>query len=486
MIEKSIDTAIEISFSLNRRLDELKYKDYPSNTSIELIQIFKYINKYVLDSLIKQKNDLYRPPVDDKNKLIYEESVRRQIIRYNDLLFLLHYSIQYVEESSTDHISLGTTYPIESIIKNFKPKSKFILRPDWEFNYSFFELTDAIKDTFTNVIPNIEDILHDFKDGLAILSFPSTEKNNIFLHCALSHEIGHFFTINSENFEGILSDIKLDESLLDSIVNKKLTQKLKDVAISEDFKEKNRIRAKIIEDCTKIIVTWIHELSADLFAIHIFGPSYLFALSKIMLDRLDIDYNSEDHPSTRYRVNLILKELGDIGYYSSLKKKKSFFGEVLIGEEVLSEIEKVKKSLENIKTRPNAEIFAICYDAIEKIIVDLKEQVRKEVKSADFEIENFHKEIPALVSAIERFIPPNEILEFGKQISKPSNLISILNAGWIFYLTRKEKLFKNLDANTLEQKFIVESKLNDMILKAIELSQAHEMWLRSINIDKRE
>ncbi|PWB52625.1 MAG: hypothetical protein C3F06_08735 [Candidatus Methanoperedenaceae archaeon] len=114
MIEKSIETTLEISFSINKRLDELSYKDYPSNTSIDLIKLFK-------------------------------------------------------------------------------PKSRFILRPDWEFNYSFFELTDAIRETFMNVVPNIENTLNDFKDGLAILSFPSTEKNNIFFHCALSHEIGHFF-----------------------------------------------------------------------------------------------------------------------------------------------------------------------------------------------------------------------------------------------------------------------------------------------------
>ncbi|MBU3968099.1 MAG: hypothetical protein KKG76_12145 [Euryarchaeota archaeon] len=117
MIEKSIDTAIEISFSLKRRLVELKYKEYPSNTSIKLIETFELINKDILDKLIKQKDVLHNPPVEDKNRLEYEESVRREIIRYNELLFYLHYFIHFVEESSTDHISLGTTYPIESIIR---------------------------------------------------------------------------------------------------------------------------------------------------------------------------------------------------------------------------------------------------------------------------------------------------------------------------------------------------------------------------------
>ncbi|PWB52626.1 MAG: hypothetical protein C3F06_08740 [Candidatus Methanoperedenaceae archaeon] len=152
-----------------------------------------------------------------------------------------------------------------------------------------------------------------------------------------------------------------------------------------------------------------------------------------------------------------------------------------MGEEVLSEIDKVTKSIENTKIRPNDDIFVICYDAIEEVLDDLKEQVRKEVESADFDIENFKKEIPALVLSIEHFITPNEIIDIYERTNKPANLISILNAGWIFYLTRKEKLFENLKDNTLEGKLTIISKLNDMILKAIELSQAHEMWLQYID-----
>lgn len=483
MIEKSIDTAIEISFSLGRRLDELKYKDYPSNTSIELIDVFKLINEDILNNLIKRKDVINNPPVDSKNKSLYEDSVRRQIIIYNDLLFILHNYIQFVEESSTDHISLGTTYPIEAIIKKFKPKYKFILVPVWQFNFFFFELTDAIKETFSNLIPNLEDKLCNFKDGLAILSFPSTEKNNIFLHCVLSHEIGHFFVSNSEVFDSIISDVEIDEQLLDSIVNKISSQKLKGTTTLEDFMEKSRIRADIIEKCIEIIESWINELASDLFAIHIFGPSYLFVSSKIMLDTSDINYDSKGHPSSRYRMNLILRELDEIGYYNLLKKRNFSFTEGCLGEEVLSEIKKIKNSIDSIKPIPSDELFAICYEAIEKKIPDLQKQVRLEVKNAhaDFDVENFQKEIPYLISSMEHFIPPNEILDCENQTSRPSNLISILNAGWIYYLTRKEDFFKQFEANTLEKRFNMVSKLNDMILKAIELSQAHEMWLKSIN-----
>lgn len=482
MIKQSIDTTLEICYSIYLKLIDLGYKEYPSGTCKELIEILIKVNQGIINNLEQKKEKIGKDVIEEKYRDEYEESVRREIIWYNKSLNFLHFLIQYVEESSTEHITLSTTYPIESIIKKFKPDAKFILRPDWEFNYSFIELTDPIKKTFSSAVPSIDKDLEKLPNGLAILNFPSAEKNNIFLHCAVSHEIGHFFDINSKISENFLSkDIKLDETQLNDIVNKISSKKIKKTLTIEDFVEKTRIRSDIMKECTQIIHSWSCELVADLFAIHIFGPAYLFAVSKIMVDRMDINSDTDIHPSTRYRINFLLNELKEIGYLEKLKKKnKKIFEEESIGDKIFNEIIKLETNLESIKKRDKEDIYQLCYYAIEQNIEVLKRQIRKEVAAVEFKPENFQENIPDLVSSLKHFIPPNEILDFDRKENKPSNLISILNAGWCFYLTEKKYLFEIFNANTFEEQMKAISKLNDLILKAIELSQSHEIWLQTM------
>lgn len=481
MIEQSIDTTLEICYSIYIRLIELSYKEYPSNTCKELIEILKKVNQSIIGNLEKKKENIGKNIVEEINREGYEESIRREIILYNRSLTFLHFLIQYVEESSTEHITLSTTYPIESIIKKFKPDAKFILRPDWEFTYSFIELIDPIKKAY-GAFTDIDNDLKKFTNGLAILNFPSAEKNNIFLHCAISHEIGHFFDINSKISEKFLSKgIKLDETRLNNIVDKISSKKIKKALLFEDIVEKPRIRSDIMKECTQIIHSWSRELVADLFAIHIFGPAYLFAISKIMVDRMDINSDTENHPSVRYRINFLLKELKEIGYLEKLKKKnKKDLEEESIGYKIFNEINRIETNLESIKKRDKEEIYELCYYAIEQNIEELKSSIREEVVSVEFKPENFHENIPDLVLSLKSVIPPNEILDLKRKVNKPSNLISILNAGWCFYLTEKNYLFKIFNANTFKEKMESTSKLNDLILKAIESSQSHEIWLKTM------
>lgn len=115
---------------------------------------------------------------------------------------------------------------------------------------------------------------------------------------------------------------------------------------------------------------------------------------------------------------------------------------------------------------------------IEKIIKNLS--VRPILISTySYEDDSNIKEIIELMSLMKNYVTPNEIItDRKKPLSRPANIISILNASWLFYLFNINIHYKLLleddEKEDPESRAKVLQRLNNLTLKGIELSKIHE------------
>jgi hypothetical protein len=74
-------------------------------------------------------------------------------------------------------------------------------------------------------------------------------------------------------------------------------------------------------------------------------------------------------------------------------------------------------------------------------------------------------------------IPPNEVIDFKKKETTNTDVVSILNAGWEVYISHMDDFAKNYQELTYQSnKLKCDKKLNELLLKAIELNEIKTRW----------
>ncbi len=90
--------------------------------------------------------------------------------------------------------------------------------------------------------------------------------------------------------------------------------------------------------------------------------------------------------------------------------------------------------------------------------------------------EQFDAEVPILWERLKQLLPPNELGMDEVESENPASLVSILNAGWSFYLLHMEDLYKILGSKTAQDRYDAKMVLNRLLTKGVELSQITQNW----------
>lgn len=88
----------------------------------------------------------------------------------------------------------------------------------------------------------------------------------------------------------------------------------------------------------------------------------------------------------------------------------------------------------------------------------------------------FDAEVPILWERLKQLLPPNELGMDEVESENPASLVSILNAGWSFYLLHMDDLYKILGSKTAQDKYDAKMVLNRLLTKGVELSQITQNW----------
>jgi hypothetical protein len=89
---------------------------------------------------------------------------------------------------------------------------------------------------------------------------------------------------------------------------------------------------------------------------------------------------------------------------------------------------------------------------------------------------DFDQDVPRLWERLRQLVPPNDLDISAVESAQPADAVSILNAGWSFYLLHIDDLYHILGSKTAEDRYEAKQVLNRLLTKGIELSQIARRW----------
>src|SRR5271157_3269464 len=166
----SRDLVADKAFKFRKRLDELQSKEYYSDDPKRLIDLFKKVADQISSRIKTISED------DDIG-----------IKRVNLLLSVYHLTLDEIEHIELDNVPVEMFPLFTRILEKLKLSTMLVFRPNPMYNYSYFPITTFINEmNKSQGYPEIKD-----QNNIAVISFPSSEKNSTLLHCCFAHEIGH-------------------------------------------------------------------------------------------------------------------------------------------------------------------------------------------------------------------------------------------------------------------------------------------------------
>jgi len=454
MAISSRDLVIDKAFKFKKRVDELKSKDYYSEDPRKLVMLF--------DKVIANTAD-YVNKIDEKD----EKAIRRT----NILLSFYHLLLDEIEHIEANNVPVQMLPLFTKILDKLKIRTVFVFRPNPMYNYSYYPITNVINlINKSQKYPEIED-----EYNIAVISFPSSEKNSALLHCSFAHEVGHhlneIFSIANDLESTILGVI--DKDLLKKYMDKYLESLSKtkrviggtEVTLDKFFLEE-QLKSVMTEEFAGIIRKWLDEIVSDTIALYLFGPAFIFAISEFLLSSQDPKNYSETHPPIFIRLKNLIELFDKMGFSEPLKAHKR----------VMEKIESYRKIAE-MTFKPEITTSDDVRNLIlERGVVQLFEPATKLVESKA-EITKCICDLTNLETAVFAFrnlITGNEVLR-EDETSTPINAVSILNAAWIVRINYIEELYAMLSKT---ERPLVREILDELTLKSLDLQEFHSTMVK--------
>lgn len=312
--ETLLGTTLEHASYQKVRLSELEHQDFPFADCKQLVTILLDIHSVIIDELDSLLTEIRKNPNDKEIQRDAEIGARR----FGHLLAFLHSSLELLEFSGRSHISQGSVYLLGGLTSHFGRTERFILVPSYEFNYSYTDVLHHIIKATEDAIPAMQRKLGKDVNRIAVLSYPNVYRENVLSNCLLGHEVGHYVVEQAGLVRDLVAQIQLNSNLLQKVVDDYRRGRIGQTAIS-DFFATESVKAGIMQETSQTLTSWITELASDVFGFRTLGPVCLFALSKFLLALHNLDESTDDHPSARIRLSLLLDQFEKKGFANELK-----------------------------------------------------------------------------------------------------------------------------------------------------------------------
>lgn len=385
--------------------------------------------------------------------------------------------IRFAEGASIDKTPASFVRALENLVESLGllENSAFIVRPQWHYNFKIFELRDYYEELLKNFLEDnqVNDIFHRFGDNkIYIISFPGFQRNNLQILTALGHEIGH--PIARKYLDNESKDYKYD---IEKAVQEKLADNWK--GLSEDSRDKKK--GELIDKIVSLRDGFIEEIMSDLVSCYIFNLSALIEMEKFTqsisnIDESDLDLENP-HPAWRMRLRLTYKDLVNRDLSFLNRSRWGNTAEDILGKDIAI---KIKSKLDKLYSIINetSDIEALENDPIAQIVYHYFEQGMPIARS--WLNENYTKyildrnllDVIKCVKRLKEGIPPNVTNEKYIYSPKIQNVQNIMIAGCLY----KETCIPPVDSDSGQEIVDQLDRLNQLMLKAIDLSQVHEYF----------
>lgn len=410
------------------------------------------------------------------------------IKRYGEIGDNLHFYLSFLEAGEANRIPSVMISPLQAMIRELAADAKVVVWCGWlPSNYSAGpNLGSRLRMLVTEVF---DDAAHPtvgkIPSVLAVLSFPAAERDNMLLHSALGHELGHVLSVYNADIK-VYTDsvpVTLDEEALRSIA-KQIQEDGPDPGLNANLFVQSTYDA-LKTEATRILSNWLSELLADAYSVYLLGPAPLLSLDYLA----GIQGPSLTHPPSHLRFSIMLKCLDLSGF------RKANDSELAWLTKKLTDIETVC-SLNPQFDRPSSEIVYRCLkthlDTISTYIMcgilpatpgkpDMEPISRQPYRYEDWRatylaVNSDTGTKSCLVDRMLNYVIPDCIDVPGRE--RMATLPSILNAGWAVFYGHWERFCKGLGATDLRQQHEARQKLFNLLLKGVEAVDLKRRWKR--------
>lgn len=439
-----IESVIDHCLAFSDHLEPLIYRQYASEFPRTLLEQLGHLN-----TAIKEKLEKLR--VDPDFRYLSDEEAEMRVLRYSELYSYLYLAASFVERSDVPHTVVELVQPLKRLmqlqcgLKDFE----LLLHPLPVVNYSFFNLGSVlteVKDQLELASANIA-----FSKQLVTVGFPGLQMGRLLVHSIIAHELGHCLYIERKLEKKLLLLVKPDKQKLDTLVRELAKSK---------YATEVEIRSALTRGINEHAKLWVKELTCDALGYCLFGPAYLFAALAVLPLAYAFDNDRSTHPPNRMRFLLL---------YKMLDKEDEFLN--ILDPQVKSFLDSWRSFTRSQNPRFTDPIRNLAGTAILDIYDPIVTTATSAVGAAGpYSASANAADLQQLVKRAEALITPNEVIENG--VSREVKFESILNAGWLVYLTGLE----DIQAKFKWDKWECKTKFNDVIARAIELNEIQRRW----------
>jgi dCTP deaminase len=508
---EDISAAYEALASLRARLTEIGTGEFSSENPTILLNLLAEMVNSLETSLFWRYAERARILAREDPGPKAERDLHRLELRVSavvEAVARLTPIIKFVDGARAQINPWGLVSQIERLCGCVADRSSVIVRPRWEYNYTYFPIDTLLK----LIVGKIEDFDLELHDALFsffrtfprffALSFPPTQVDNVLQIAIWAHELGHFMdNLEGETRTGNVGVFVSDELMrnLTIIITPDERRQISDLffagrdldhpAVRQDF---DQVCERIILPIVQMVRGWSREIFADVFSIQLFGPAALFGfcdLALVLFPDLDAVSDSE-HPPLRQRLSVLLTELER---WSAGENWTSYLPD--------REREAVEKQLASLRSRlelprrerwlipglsgAETELLRIRTQIVERVVGEVADAVRDQMdrivntlsakgcylRPADL------KDVGRSVRLLEDSIPPTlqDPAAIDESFRAQLQLARCINAGWFYWLGRRQypsevsdRIYRQLKDDR--------DDLNRILLKSVELTEAQQWF----------
>jgi hypothetical protein len=453
-------------------VEGLRALRYPTRTPIQLAELICKLVSAIRDEILQQSLTVDPSDEDFERAVKFSVKVTHQLASH----------LRFVERAATQHTPWSLILPLEKIAERIHPGCRFIIRPQWNYNFTILEVISYYQQLATVFCRHttFRNVLDDAGIGLVnsfyVIGFPLLDQLSILKHVLLGHEIGH--PIEKEYFETHPDE----ENVLE--LEAEVEKALKKPDPGEELFWLHK-KAKLLGNAQTICHRAIAELICDMVCLSLFGPAALFAFFEFPqtsdLDTIAHGPAKDHYPPWRYRLRA-LAELTSEAWFGRFLDAGGFEARVtrclLAYIARIRNVAAIESDRDEIRKDPARRI---AYTYVDRTLPQASKFVSERLSQRGFSMDNLiGKTNSRLLRQLEHWVPPDSYIDdAGKEVA--ADLFTILNIGWIRLVVDFPNVPESALNNVADQEEYLEcvDALNRLILKAIENSMVRNAWKKN-------
>ena len=346
---------------------------------------------------------------------------------------------------------------LDTIVGELGLGAAVLLREKWNYNYSVYPVAvgEWYRQPLSGLLGAAElDQLFGQAGSVYCIGFPALERDNVLLHAAIAHEVGHlavekWLRANDDNSRTVIDELSAEAKR----IHPGSSSAQQDIELYQKrllaMREMQRVRRRFLQ-----------EYGADAFAVELFGPSAVFAMTSIAISQgIDAPANARTgYPAWRDRLQLALRWLSESEVGETWRPLPQ--GE--IAARVEAQLVELDQLLANSSATVNP-VIAAAEKSAQRALQQLRRHIVSLVRNKQLGPNEISAQAYVLTARLAAHVPPNDVGS-NQLAPEPPSLPAIMNAAWYYVIGVDGE--HDL-ANGLPSGMII-SRLNRLVLKALD------------------